>query len=117
MQDFPDKALQAGNPIELNPYPVNCMLTGLPTTQDGAGLLYIYPNPCRDILIIEVPSHLQQRKLTLFLHDLSGRCIKEYSAQGNKIHVDVSNFNQGMYLLTFQENGILLGRAKVHKVE
>lgn len=109
--------LQAGNPIELNPYPVNCMLTSLPTTQDGANLLVIYPNPCTDNLMIEVPNHLQQNKLTLFLHDLSGRCIKKYPVQGNKIHVEVSDINQGIYLLTLEENGVMFGRAKVQKIE
>ncbi|QQS28707.1 MAG: T9SS type A sorting domain-containing protein [Sphingobacteriales bacterium] len=63
----------------------------LPTSNND---ILIYPNPASDFITIEV-----HEKTTLNLLDLQGRLLKSLHLTNNAKKVDLSNLNQGIYLL------------------
>ncbi len=61
--------------------------------------LMAYPNPCIDILKVDIPSNESGQ---LFLFDLNGRMIKSFTVErSDKVDIDLSFLESGSYSLEF----------------
>ncbi len=94
---FIGKDLTPGNPIELNSE-TNMPCTTLRVEEFASNDIKLYPNPTKNSITIESTSTIDK--------------IEVYSLLGSKINtvinsnsVDLSNFEDGMYLITLTSNG------------
>jgi len=55
----------------------------------------VYPNPCTEILIIESENEISE----VAIFDYFGRLIQKNKIMGNLIKIDVSNFQEGSYII------------------
>lgn len=60
-------------------------------------IVSVSPNPVSDVVTVQMPLPLEKATLTVF--DLKGRMVKVIQANGNKIHIDVREFDNGVYVL------------------
>lgn len=77
--------------------------------------LNIYPNPADDLITIEIPgSDGNRQKVTII--DISGRILLSRSFDDHPVKVDISNFGNGIYIITVEQTGrILKGRFVVSR--
>jgi endonuclease I len=61
----------------------------------------IYPNPATDFVNIEININVEMKKLTV--KDITGRTVLETSVN-DKISLDLSTFNSGIYFLLMKDN-------------
>ncbi len=59
----------------------------------------ISPNPSKNIFHVEVNDSVQDENATLMLTSMSGEFINEYKLESSSIHLDLSGFGRGTYLL------------------
>lgn len=106
---FAGKDLTPGDPIEVDPLPVNCdtLLAGM--TQPLEEMLSIYPNPARDWLNIE--SHRSIEKLEL--RDLTGRIVWSSADPAQFFKIPVNHLKNGLYLLKI--NGLYAHKVMITK--
>jgi hypothetical protein len=64
------------------------------------GLLSVYPNPCNDILFINVTNSDMSQ---VSIHDLTGRNITDQITIRGKNSIDVSQLNTGFYVITLSD--------------
>lgn len=65
--------------------------------------LNIYPNPANDVVLIDIPSDAADQ-LSLRIVDLSGRMVlNEMIYSKNQIKVDVSDFTNGVYMVSLTD--------------
>jgi len=69
---------------------------------DKADQLKVYPNPTSDFITIRNSEEMQMVEI----YDLAGRVLYSSDAQILESRVDVSNFNQGIYILRVTSNNI-----------
>lgn len=75
---------------------IACAITSVPGTHEQEMSAKIYPNPARDILIIESP---EGQAITLTISDVTGKVLMNTNIHTQKDELDVSALPQGMYLL------------------
>ncbi|HEU4718783.1 MAG TPA: aryl-sulfate sulfotransferase [Bacteroidia bacterium] len=92
---FNSVALSAGQPIELNPYPYTCDLTGIKKTGDE-NVFSIYPNPSDDVVHIS-SGHDPMKSLCVI--DLSGRVAENIAVNGTSYDLPVNALSPGIYFL------------------
>ncbi len=61
----------------------------------------IYPNPVKDLLIVETDGFVDQVVLT----DLFGRVVYQHAMEGNKISIPTMDLAKGIYLISCQAPG------------
>jgi hypothetical protein len=66
--------------------------------EEGSDYLHVYPNPSANSFTLQVPADLVQS--TYVITDLSGQVIFTNTIQSENELIDVSNLNNGHYLLT-----------------
>ena len=68
--------------------------------------LVVYPNPASNSLTVEAP---EMRQLSVF--NILGQCLMEEEVQAEVVHLDLTDFMEGMYLLrVITKNGLLTKR-------
>jgi len=79
--------------------------------------LFIYPNPARDQVYINLGGHLSGEG-RFELVDLSGKVVKlEVVPPGYSIYqLDIAELNRGIYIVHWYESGVLKGRSKMIKI-
>lgn len=89
----------------------NCSTTAI---QNEAQLdINIYPNPANSQITIELPFELQN---PIEVYDAQGRLIQTYNEQGILLKINLSHYDNGLYLLKFNYNqNILVKRIIVQK--
>ena len=62
----------------------------------------IFPNPARDLIYINAASRFK----SLIIYDHLGKLVKHYYWKGgvHKMQIDLSNFSNGLYLLSFSDD-------------
>jgi alpha-tubulin suppressor-like RCC1 family protein len=80
---------------------VACPVLSTSTFEDALSTIKVYPNPIKDALSIENRSNLSIEKMTIT--DLSGKKIMEPNV--NSKEINVSQLQQGMYLLQITVDG------------
>jgi hypothetical protein len=113
--------------------PLDCEIVNIeePFTNQEKSHLKIYPNPASDILTIEFPEYLisatslssfhvktvryQWSSTTLEAYDLSGRLVlkKEIPKREEKIQIDISGWQKGMYLFRLVYGNSMVASEKV----
>lgn len=60
----------------------------------------IYPNPAKDVLNVELPSHI--KNFSFEINDMSGKLV---SAHENETKINVSKLSNGVYMCTVKSKG------------
>ncbi|MEM9990135.1 MAG: choice-of-anchor B family protein [Bacteroidota bacterium] len=64
----------------------------------------VFPNPTKDWFTVQFQRVAQR---TLRLHDIKGQLILQIELQGSKTQLDLSNYTQGLYILSvIEETGV-----------
>jgi len=61
----------------------------------------VYPNPCKDILTINIPDEFE----TIAIYSMLGEKMLERSINSSILNLDVSKFTTGMYFVTAEKTG------------
>ncbi len=64
-----------------------------------------YPNPVKDVLVLDIPSELSDENLTLEIISLTGKVLRSNEGLLDGKVVDISELNSGFYLLRFEVDG------------
>ncbi len=65
----------------------------------------IHPNPTQGELAIEIPDYEDNETLVFQLYDMNGRLLFNTEKTGSYINLDLSNYNNGIYILRLNRNG------------
>ncbi|MBT8326107.1 MAG: T9SS type A sorting domain-containing protein [Bacteroidia bacterium] len=91
---------------------------GIPKLESFAPNLFVYPNPTRDNLNIQI-NGLKQRGIThlnMQIMDLHGKLIKEISLDSKHEQIDVSELRASTYLIRlYSLDGSILQRVRFVK--
>ena len=68
-------------------------------------IINLYPNPCNSYVNIVFPSTSNEKKLVQ-LFDTSGKIICEKRTEQNKLWMDMSTYNQGVYFVRILNNEV-----------
>lgn len=71
---------------------------------DGNWNVKIYPNPVKNQLIIEQPD---QHAAHLVIYSVIGQKVMEYTLKNGNNFIDVAHLNQGIYIVTCMQDGII----------
>jgi len=73
----------------------------------------VYPNPASDLVAIKGTNGSMFTSVQAF--DITGRVVYASDATGNSLSIDVSNWNNGIYLVQIAtENGVQVKRIVVN---
>ncbi len=67
----------------------------------------VYPNPATNRVTVEIPNNNHG---TLQLFDLMGRKIQAWQTNATQLHLDLSKLNDGIYLLQWENEGVVSSR-------
>lgn len=81
---------------------------GVNRKANSAEDLLVYPNPARKSVIIQTNA-----KAEIKLYNQTGQLIKTYDASINKLNVDISNLDSGMYFIKVSSNDKIITRKLV----
>lgn len=97
---LPDEVIEPRSAIS-----ENIFVNSIENKQD---LLYIYPNPVKDVLTIEYALLISTSINKLGIYDIKGSLIKTIpiKEQLGLEKIDVSDMENGTYLISFGTNGI-----------
>ena len=92
--------------------------TGLEDAHPQVLQLSILPNPANNQVQIALPATANHQNATLQITDLQGRVVKTItyttaSFGGGKGEASTHDLPNGMYLVSYTQQGLLLGRAKM----
>ncbi|MEZ4803745.1 MAG: S8 family serine peptidase [Gelidibacter sp.] len=62
--------------------------------------IYLYPNPVKDLLYLQLPSNMEFSQVSIF--DITGKQISSRTLNQSVKTLDVSSLHAGIYLLKFQ---------------
>lgn len=86
---------ESGELIYMNPNYNLCYLTSTSINESDKSIFQIYPNPTKDILIIENIENLNIESISIL--NIAGHVIKTFDPTETKL--DISNINSGIVLL------------------
>jgi len=69
----------------------------------GESGIYLFPNPVRDELTLEIKENLQN--LTYRIFDMNGRLIATGRALSPQTVINMQHYQSGTYILTVEQNG------------
>ena len=81
---------------------------GINGKANSAEDLLVYPNPARKSVIIQTNA-----KAEIKLYNQTGQLINTYDASINKLNVDISNLDSGMYFIKVSSNDKIITRKLV----
>ena len=67
----------------------------------------IYPNPANDIVIIETPGH---NITEVLMYDVSGKILLKNIIVGDKLEINLSSFDDGIYILKISNSEEIITR-------
>lgn len=73
--------------------------------QDSANapLVWLYPNPANDILLVKSESTMQR----FVIHDMKGRQVFQKEVQTQEAKLDLSQMDRGVYILSIQQGSTI----------
>ena len=89
----------------------NSIPSGIDQHQMNQYNLIIFPNPAKDVINIEVVGELGKNS-TIVLSNIIGQEVYSITTNSKKIEIPVASLANGLYTLTFQNNG----NRKVEKI-
>jgi hypothetical protein len=89
--------------IELNPDTVFCsLILDVETIVDGVSDFKVYPNPARGEFMVEFEANFSdERRIEIF--DMYGRRIHTSTCTEQRLNIDLSAYNSGIYVLRIDE--------------
>jgi len=106
-EGFDGKDLTPGAPMELDPLPFDCTIyendpiTGIEQTY-GQGVIRVYPSFAESVVYVENTSG---KEVLLHVFDLTGRQILQKKWVDISFEIDVSDWHQGVYFVSFFDVG------------
>lgn len=96
--------LRASNELCSNQDTVSIVFSSITSNSNiQENMIRAYPNPVSSVLNIEFPEISSQKVLKIY--NFLGELIREfYLSPTNKIHIDVSDLKEGMYIFEIQKN-------------
>jgi len=73
----------------------------------------IYPNPSASNLNLSLKEYIVEG--SLFISDITGKTIKEFSFLGDEVQVGIQDLKSGVYILQIYDTGKLIGSRKFIK--
>ncbi|MBV6461827.1 MAG: hypothetical protein HJHJAOHD_01961 [Flavobacteriales bacterium] len=92
----------------------NCSV-GMEEEMPNEFVFTLYPNPAQDVLHIETTYNKEQT--ILYIYDITGKEIRQTSIESNYQQVDISTLPPGIYLCRLLQNGNILARDKLIKLQ
>ncbi len=74
--------------------------------------LTYFPNPAQNNVTIQINS-TNLNQLEVFFYDMKGQLMKSNNLIGNSNSIDVSNFNNGIYIVRVMNGAELIGTSKL----
>lgn len=100
----------SGNLVTTSSTAPNCVLS---TTDFTEASMHIYPNPTSNSSTITLPNY---NDATIMLYDIHGRNIMSVdNITNNNIHIDLSSYPSGMYLLRVETTTQIFFRKLIKK--
>jgi hypothetical protein len=78
------------------------LITDMVSTKQPHDMIIIHPNPAKEIINIEFPENIYIQKITL--SDITGKTIIEKNKIQPHETIDLSTFNNGIYLIYIETN-------------
>lgn len=75
--------------------------TGISSVAGDNMNIQVYPNPVKDILVIEVKE--LSKETTISLTDITGKVIRTLIVEGNKTMLNMEGMTPGMYLIRYSD--------------
>lgn len=84
----------------------NKQTTKITANKQALTLVQVYPNPCNELLVVNIPAMETAAKATIEITDITGKTIKTWNDihvdQAQQIDLDVATFKTGLYFLNVQ---------------
>jgi hypothetical protein len=65
--------------------------------------VYIYPNPVKDLIRIQLP-YIPSDPLKVYILNILGQCVRETSLESSTLELNVSDLEKGIYFLKVTSN-------------
>ena len=94
-------------------YQPTILLTGTATSISNlstADNFLVYPNPAKGSMAVQLENRTSG---IVKLYNIAGSQVLISKISSSKTQLDVTQINSGIYFLTVESNGVLLGREKV----
>lgn len=92
---------------------------GMLFTSDNAKLSDIYPNPVREVAILDYTINNEDTKAKIIIHNILGSVIGEYDlvTAESQLKISTNDFNAGVYFYTLyiDEDGIITKKLVIKK--
>lgn len=88
---------------------VKSNLTGIQETKWNSSNVKIFPNPAKDIFNVNLESS-NDSPFDIAVYNLLGEMVYSEKKVKNKLKVNSFNWNSGMYLLSLQQNEIIINK-------
>lgn len=105
--------VNASNPMTESSGAASEMTTGIHDKAVSGPVFKAYPNPASDNLIVQMDSW--SGPLDIRMNDIAGRLVYSGTSFDNKLTLNVSSFNKGLYILTVSDGtSVSSQRIAVH---
>lgn len=89
---------------------LNCALLGIEQVAND-NKFNVYPNPARDMLIIECLT--ENEKNTLVISNMLGDVVKRVAFNTPQLNLNIGNLSEGIYTVSLQSNGRIISKKLV----
>lgn len=90
---------------------VDILFVGIGETHENA--ILVYPNPASEELNVILPLSFRNAQLALF--SMSGQLVENQQTSQDRVSIDLSRLNPGIYILTLQKEDVKLSHRIVVK--
>ncbi|MGD1848930.1 MAG: T9SS type A sorting domain-containing protein [Salibacteraceae bacterium] len=97
------------------PNRINRRITDEASTENGAAALSlkVYPNPAQNFVVLELEGVNSDQSGQIEMYDLNGKLVHRESMQGNVLHLQVANFEEGTYIVRYHSETQISKRIRI----
>ena len=112
---FSGRTLTAGNPIELNPLPYNCILDTASTDIINQKQLNIqvFPNPAHDKISVQIPESSFLHKSSILFFNNMGQSVKKIQITSSTSSINVEHLPDGIYFYQIFNDKSMIKSGKI----
>ena len=74
-------------------------MAGIQQRANNSTQIYVYPNPAKDILNVELKMQNGLQNTSLQITDMLGNTVKQVSISGNQFSINVADLSEGVYFI------------------
>lgn len=112
---FSGRSLTAGNPIELNPLPNNCILDTTSTEIINQVKLNgnVFPNPANDKISVQIPESSFLTKTSMLFFNNLGQSVKKTQLTYSMSSINVEDLPNGVYFYQIFNDKSMIQTGKI----